>query len=50
MLRMPTELASEHLEGRITRCVKDLDEETVKAIANAEVPARYRHLDELNNG
>jgi prevent-host-death family protein len=38
------------LKGRVARRVEDLDEETIKAIANAEVPARYRHLDELNNG
>jgi prevent-host-death family protein len=38
------------LKGRVARRVEDLDEETIKAIANAEVPARYKHLDELNNG
>jgi hypothetical protein len=24
--------------------------ETIKAITGAEVPARYKHLDELNSG
>ena len=38
------------LKGRVARRVEDLDEETIKAIASAEVPARYKHLDELNNG
>jgi prevent-host-death family protein len=37
------------LNGRIARRVEDLDEETIKAIANAEVPARYKHLDKLTN-
>jgi prevent-host-death family protein len=38
------------LKGRVARRVEDLDEETIKAIASAEVPAKYNHLDELTNG
>jgi prevent-host-death family protein len=38
------------LKGRIARRVEELDDETIKAIASAEVPATYKHLDELNNG
>ena len=35
------------LKGRIARFVEDLDDETVKAIANSSVPAEYAALDEL---
>ena len=38
------------LNGRIARRVEDLDDETIKAIASAEVPAKYSHLDKLTNG
>jgi hypothetical protein len=38
------------LKGRVARPVEDLDEKTIKVIASAEVPARYKPLDELNNG
>ncbi len=37
-------------KGRVARKVEDLDDETIKAIASAEVPAEYAHLDkELDN-
>ncbi len=32
--------------GRIVRRVEELDPETIQAIREAEVPARYAHLDE----
>ena len=35
------------LKGRIARKVEDLDEETLKAIADSEVPSEFDHLDEL---
>ncbi len=35
------------LKGRIARFVEDLDDETVKAIAESSVPAEYAALDEL---
>lgn len=31
--------------GRIVRRIEDMDEETFRAIASAEVPAEYAHLD-----
>jgi prevent-host-death family protein len=33
-------------KGRVVRRVEDLDEATIKAIAEAEVPAKYAHLDD----
>lgn len=35
------------MKGRIARKIEDLDEETLRAIAQSEVPADYAHLDEL---
>jgi prevent-host-death family protein len=45
-----TVLVSAHLfeaamKGRIARKVEDLDDETIAAIAGAEVPAEYADLD-----
>ena len=34
------------MKGRVARRVEDLDEATIKAIAEAEVPAQYAHLDD----
>lgn len=34
------------LNGRVARFVADLDAATLKAIAEAEVPARYAYLDD----
>jgi prevent-host-death family protein len=34
------------LKGRVARRIEDLDEATIKAIAAAEVPAQYGHLDD----
>lgn len=34
------------VKGRVVRRVEDLDDATVKAVAEAEVPAKYAHLDE----
>ncbi len=46
-----TVLVSAHLfeaslKGRIARRIEDLDDETIAAIAKAEVPAEYTHLDD----
>ena len=38
------------VNGRVARRIEDLDEATIKAIANAEVPAKFAHLDELTQG
>lgn len=35
------------VKGRVARKVEDLDEETLKAIADSEVPHEFDHLDEL---
>ena len=35
------------IKGRIARKVEDLDDETLRAIAESEVPAEYDHLDDL---
>lgn len=34
-------------KGRIARPVEELDDDTLKAIASAEVPEDYAHLDQL---
>jgi hypothetical protein len=34
------------MKDRVARRVEDLDEATIKAIAEAEVPARHAHLDD----
>jgi prevent-host-death family protein len=34
-------------KGRVARLVEDLDEDTLRAIANASVPAAYAGLDRL---
>jgi hypothetical protein len=34
------------MKDRVVRRVEDLDEATIKAIAAAEVPGKYAHLDE----
>lgn len=46
-----TVLVSAHLfeaalKGRIARLIEDLDDDTIAAIASAEVPAEYSHLDD----
>ena len=38
------------VRGRIVRRMEDLDEETLKALAAAEVPARFAYLDEIDLG
>ena len=35
------------IKGRITRRIEDLDDGTLKAIADSAVPAEYASLDEL---
>ncbi len=40
------ELFEAILKGRIVRRIEDLDEATIKAIATAEVPSQYAHLDD----
>lgn len=34
-------------KGRVARAVEDLDDDTLKAIANASVPASHTDLDKL---
>lgn len=34
------------MKGRVARRVEDLDEATIKAVAEAEVPFQYAHLDD----
>jgi len=35
------------VRGRIARRMEDLDDETLKAIAAAEVPAHFAYLDKM---
>ena len=35
------------MQGRVARKVEDLDDDTLKAIANSSVPDEFSHLDEL---
>ncbi len=35
------------MKGRVARMVEDLDDDTIKAIANASVPASYAALDKI---
>jgi hypothetical protein len=35
------------MKGRVARPVEDLDDDTLKAIANSEVPAEHAALDDL---
>ena len=50
--RVRAVLMSEHhyqalVHGRAVSAVEDLDDEMLKAISRAEVPAEYAHLDKL---
>jgi hypothetical protein len=38
------------VRGRIARRMEDLDDETLKAIAAAEVPAHFAYLDKIDLG
>ncbi len=38
------------VRGRVARRMKDLDDETLKAIAAAEVPAHFAYLENLDLG
>ena len=44
---LSAELYETVLKGRVARRVEDLDDATLEAIARAEVPARFAHLDTL---
>jgi len=44
---MSAQLFETVVKGRIARPVEDLDEDTLDAIAKAEVPADYAALDDL---
>jgi PHD/YefM family antitoxin component YafN of YafNO toxin-antitoxin module len=35
------------MKGRVARSVEDLDDDTLKAIANSAVPPEYASLDEI---
>jgi prevent-host-death family protein len=36
------------VKGRVARRMEDVDDETLKAIAAAEVPAQYAYLDNIS--
>ena len=36
------------VRGRVARRIEDLDDETLKALAAAEVPAHYAYLDKID--
>lgn len=36
------------IKGRVARRTEDLDEDTLKAIATAEVPAKFAYLDNID--
>ncbi len=36
------------VKGRVARRIEDLDDETLKAIAAAEVPAHFAYLDSIS--
>jgi prevent-host-death family protein len=38
------------VRGRVARRMEDLDDETLKAIAAAEVPAHFTYLDKIDLG
>ena len=38
------------VRGRVARRTEDLDDETLKAIAAAEVPAHFAYLDKIDLG
>lgn len=38
------------VKGRVARKAEELDDEALKAIASAEVPAQYAHLDAMDLG
>ena len=38
------------VRGRVGRRMEDLDDETLKAIAAAEVPAHFAYLDKIDLG
>jgi prevent-host-death family protein len=38
------------VRGRVARRMEDLDDETLKAIAAAEVPAHFAYLDKIDLG
>jgi len=45
---IPASASEALVRGRIARRMEDLDEETLKALAAAEVPARFAYLDEID--
>ena len=38
------------VRGRVARRIEDLDDETLKALAAAEVPAHFAYLDKIDLG
>ena len=50
MVLMSAELFNAALQGRVARRIEELDEATLEAIATAEVPAQFLHLDKLVTG
>ena len=45
---IPASASEALVRGRIARRMEDLDEETLKALAAAEVPARFAYLDKID--
>lgn len=50
MVLMSMDLFNALLKGRVVRRIEDLDDATIEAIARAEVPAQFDHLDKLTSG
>ncbi len=50
MVLISMDLFNALLQGRAARRIEDLDDATVEAITNAEVPARFNHLDKPTKG
>ncbi len=50
LVLMSMDLFNAVMEGRVARRIEDLDDATIAAIAAAEVPAEFDHLDKLIEG
>jgi PHD/YefM family antitoxin component YafN of YafNO toxin-antitoxin module len=50
LVLMSMDLFNAVMKGRVARRIEDLDDATIAAIAAAEVPAEFDHLDKLIEG
>jgi PHD/YefM family antitoxin component YafN of YafNO toxin-antitoxin module len=50
LVLMSTGVFNALLKGRVARRIEDLDDATIAAIAGAEVPSEFDHLDRLIEG